>query len=293
MRIRIKSILRRFAPGNAFRASRAKDVPGNCDRIGGVIDDYINGHLSGKETDTLEEHFLECDKCSKTLEERIILWEVLHAEGENLFDGLVEEAEALHRKVGEKRDWSALPGLFDWMLAPQRKWGLALAATCLILLIPALLLYNMQQDPRRLATVEPYPYIAPVVRGTIESAAGMDDFRIGMDFYLIHDYDSAIPYLEEAAAADPSNPEMLFFLGVSLLLDDRCEEAIRHLVRVNGERTEWDANYWFLANAYLMDGNIESAVESLERVIALEGKYYREAVNLNGKVRERAEIPRE
>ena len=103
-----------------------------------------------------------------------------------------------------------------------------------------------------------------------------------MTQYQRGDYRAAIEDLREAASLDPEAPHILFFLGVSELLDGRPGSAIDDLGKAIalGDSAYLEEAHFFLAKAYLQEGRIEDAYRELESTVRLGGEREAEARGL-------------
>jgi tetratricopeptide (TPR) repeat protein len=102
------------------------------------------------------------------------------------------------------------------------------------------------------------------------------------------DYVKSIAGLEEAAAQDPSAPNISFFLGVSYLLQDQIEPGIAALERTIAVGTSpyLEEAHLYRAKGLLRQGNAAVAREALEVVVELEGRLAGEAKRLMARIDE-------
>jgi tetratricopeptide (TPR) repeat protein len=129
----------------------------------------------------------------------------------------------------------------------------------------------------RLARVEPPRYSAMVLRGLTDEATLR--FQEGMEVYATRNFRGAVPILREAAALDPSRPDIAFFLGASELLSGDTAGAVKELGRtiVMGDTPFLEEAHFYLAKAYLTLGDVDRARAELTKVIALRGEKAEEA----------------
>jgi tetratricopeptide (TPR) repeat protein len=277
------SIARLFGRLYRSRYSSGSDDTASCRDVSDSIDDYISGRLTEVQAKKIDIHLLKCGKCSKLLEERLTVGRVLKQHSEEIFNGLVDE-----RIVASKK-----PHKFS--LYNTNKWHILAIAACILLAIPLYLGYLKNLDePENLAEIRPYPYIPHTVRGFGDKRdRPFEKFQQGMRLYQDKAYAEALPYLERAAVAEPDNIEYLFYLGITSLLDDRIAKAITLLEKANTMHSGLVAVKWYLANAYLKQGDSRKALEILEEVIQTDDLYHMEAITLSEKIREKTGIRRE
>jgi tetratricopeptide (TPR) repeat protein len=121
----------------------------------------------------------------------------------------------------------------------------------------------------RLARVEPPRYLATVLRGSTDEATLR--FQEGMKVYATQNFRGTVPILREAAALDPSRPDIAFFLGASELLSDDTTGAVKELRRTiaMGDTPFLEEAHFYLAKAYLKQGDTDSARAELTKAKAL------------------------
>jgi len=131
-----------------------------------------------------------------------------------------------------------------------------------------------------LARVVPPRYSASVLRGVSDEATLR--FQEGMSAYTARDYAIAVQKLRSAAALDPSRPDIAFFLGASELLLGNVPGAVRSLKRTvaMGDTPFLEEAHFYLAKAYLKEGDAEQARAELTKVNALQGDKRQEADEL-------------
>jgi len=188
---------------------------------------YVSGALEPQETEEFEQHLLQCAECR----EAVRVGAALRA----------ELAGAIRRHA-------------RWRLAIPA--GLVAAAATLAIAV-------RQDDPvRRLAVVS-----APQFRGAPVRSAGEATPRLvdeGMRAYAANDFAAAARWLTRASSSD-SSAAVLFYLGVSHLLNGDARRAIRALTRVRfPEGNPYAADAVYLeAKAWLRLGFPDSALAAL------------------------------
>jgi len=132
----------------------------------------------------------------------------------------------------------------------------------------------------RLARVDPPRYSPRVLRGASDEAAA--SFQQGMKAYVAGDYGAAIPSLRKAARLDTERSDIAFFLAASELLAGNTADAVGEFVRtIAMEDTPFlEEAHFFLAKAYLAQGDADRARAELVRVRSLHGERDSEAGEL-------------
>ena len=126
-------------------------------------------------------------------------------------------------------------------------------------------------DLEELARVEPPPYSAILLRGAEDEA--QIDFNNAMEHYLKGDYTGAIPGLLTAAKASPRTARYPFYLGACYLITGQTDAAIASLQRtifLNETHYSQQAHY-YLAKAYLQKKDVSHAKEQLQLTVDIGG----------------------
>ena len=132
----------------------------------------------------------------------------------------------------------------------------------------------------RLARAEPPRYSPSVLRGAADEATV--SFKEGMKDYVAGDYGAAIPSLRQAAHLDPERPDIAFFLAASELLAGNTASAIGEFERTiaMGDTPFLEEAHFYLAKAYLAQGEVDRARAELTTVQSLRGERLSEAGEL-------------
>jgi tetratricopeptide (TPR) repeat protein len=256
----------------------------DCTRVGDeeIAERYLLGRLTAQDRDAFEVHFFECDRCF----EQLRTLQSMHVELQHAAPIQAPASSAMRRRLPAWA-WAAAAvlvvaiGTGFWTLRrinePSRAQTTRNPPT-----IPQPTSDRADADAPRvaqLARVEPPPYI-PV---TLRSA---EDWRVGfekaMAEYSGARYAEAARGLEVVTAAKPSATNAWFYLGVSDLMLERTDDAIRALQRcIDTRDTAYagDAQF-FLAKAFLQKGDREAALRALEAVAASQGPRADEARHL-------------
>ena len=236
---------------------------------------YAASRLAEAELEAFERHLFECPICVDE----------------------VERAIEIRSALAPRR--SAAP--------PQWPWFSALAAAAVLLAVGTgvWLRAPRPQAPNRPAAaadaVTPAPLAGPSLSQSAQIQApayrsrtlrGSEDqarsrFRAAMQAYQRAEYRAAIPGLEAAAQLDPEAPDIRFFLGICYLLTEQVDSAVDQFSKTValGETPYLEAARFYLAKAYLKQGDVEKARLELQRVVGLEGDREEEARELIDQIR--------
>ncbi|MBU1702093.1 MAG: hypothetical protein KJ970_20140 [Candidatus Eisenbacteria bacterium] len=242
---------------------------------------YELGLLDDSEAMLFESHLTDCPYCLEALYEGSSISRVMTDKAHQI-GALLETAGA--GMAPEKRDKNPAKTVTDWWrsaVSRLNKWGDmtrqpkvwaplgALAAAAVVFAV----LLSSDETARisGLAQIEPVPYTQLQTRGEGATDAA-ERFSRGMTYYAAGRYEEAAAELAASVAAGErdghwKNPDQTrFYLGLSLLLENRPEEARPYLkgtaasiIRPIAERSKW-----YSAQIELLLGNPEMAVEYLE-----------------------------
>lgn len=96
--------------------------------------------------------------------------------------------------------------------------------------------------------------------------------------YGSQQYDLSIRYYKELLAEYPNDPKYTLFLGLSLMQEERYDEAIALFNTHVPSNTNYDEDIqWYLALAQLKKGNLNTARTMLEKLQNSPGSYYNES----------------
>ena len=247
-----------------------------------LVEKYLVGALSAPEQDTFEQHYFECSRCFAELDQHRLLQQAL------------QQAEADIR-----RETVAPRPLRNW------QWAAAAVAAALILAVGLGIWQSGRREaaptvatpsgppspgPQRtqppatqrpslveLARFEPPPYTPIVLRGSSDAAT--QHFQEAMRRYSKGDYKEAIPGLRQGAALNPRAADISFFLGICYLLTDQPDAAVSSLrsTIALGDSPFLEDAHFYLAKAYLHQGELTAAQTELKRTIQLRGEHEADA----------------
>jgi tetratricopeptide (TPR) repeat protein len=235
-----------------------------------MVESYVLGHLNESEQDAFEQHYFTCPECF----ESVRTMQSIQAE--------------MARDPGFRNVAATLPS--------RKRFPLMAAAAAILVALggasgiwylakpkPALVTQVAPPPaPKRsaiaeLARVDAPPYTAPALRG-VAGGAG-EQFRIGMRSYQRRDYNAAETALQRAADLGPSNPQAWFFRGICDLMLSRAGAAIPLFQRVLalGDSPYIEGAHFYLAKAFLAQGDLPAASDELRKTIQLSGDREAEA----------------
>lgn len=226
---------------------------------------YVSDRLDQVEAEAFEEHYLTCERCREDVAVALAVQEEFRRQA------VVGETEDGEGEDGEssRRRWAVpLAGL----------GGLAAAAAALLLFLP---IEGGDSELARLGAVsQPPVYLGVPVRSTEGSADSL--FARGMREYSTGDFARARSLLQQSLQAGVDEAPARFFLGATLLMLDRPEEAARALDRVTrlGETPYLTEALFYRSKALLRMGDAGGALEALERAAAREGTVAEQAAAL-------------
>jgi tetratricopeptide (TPR) repeat protein len=138
----------------------------------------------------------------------------------------------------------------------------AIAAAILILILAGYLLIPQQKSPEQLAMSHFEPYPLSNIRGKTNDQQTLFDKAIAP--YQQGDFEKALPFLRQLHQADPSHPQLKLNLASGLMAEGQPKEAISLLKTISGPGA--DAAEWYLALAYLQDGQVDTAKILLQEI---------------------------
>jgi len=230
---------------------------------------YLLEKLSPEQREAYESHYFECDSCFLELQQLLAIREELEAQPSK---APVFRPE--HRAFGAWWRWPALAAAAAVLVAAvilvPRYESVAPAPSAVSGAARAGAL-------AALARVEPPHYEVRVLRGMDDAASAA--FHAGMQDYLAGNYASAETHLREAAAADPSRPDIAFYLGATELLTGRPDTAQVEFERLiaMGETAFSEEAHFYLGKALLQQDRMNEARQEFQRAAAMDGALQAEA----------------
>ena len=274
--------------------------------LGHLIAHYELGQLSESERDAFEEHLLRCEFCAQEVELMRDVSEALLANRERIRQGLAEDGitfEVLKKKLTAaktpehphvfRRFWEAL-NMSKHTEQTRIFWRAAGVAVGIALV--AVVIYVAVSNTGTRGTT-PYmpmlsfkvlPYEGTLTLRGAEKIEGQELFEQGMEAYLQADYKKAIKLLRQATAKSADQPTWWLYLGVCHYLLRDAKPAIKTLSRADelAQGPVRIRSRWFLAQAYLLNGDRDSAEPLLEWIVTQKKDHQDDATNLLTKLRQ-------
>lgn len=137
--------------------------------------------------------------------------------------------------------------------------------SAMVVLVAILLFLTPSEEYSDLARIEIVPYIPISVKGATETETSFDE---GMSFYNEGKYSEAIEKLESVLEKKPGRVNTRLYLGLCYLLNNNVDKAIEHLTRAIelGGNSLLEICHWYLGNAYLLKEDGEKALEEFKKV---------------------------
>jgi tetratricopeptide (TPR) repeat protein len=253
-----------------------------------LLEGYVSGTLNEQDRDAFEEHYFGCARCFDELQ-------TLQA----VRDELPRAVAATERRPWV-RGWPAVAALAAaavlavgsalWMrpAAPSAPATVALQpapqapppATTSPPFAAAPAPRAARPSIGHLARFEPPRYEPMTLRGTPDEATAR--FQRGMEHYRKGDYARATEDLRVAADLDAEAAHSRFFLGISHLLLNQDDAAIKRLQATIalGDSPYLEDAHFYLAKAFLRREDFRSAATELKKLIQLRGSRANEARRL-------------
>ncbi|HZY78080.1 MAG TPA: hypothetical protein VFE50_01060 [Cyclobacteriaceae bacterium] len=160
------------------------------------------------------------------------------------------------------------------------QWYVVSGIAAAIALVAAFFIFRDTGNPLVDEYFAPYPNtVVPVIRGTPTDsslrAAALAQYELG-------NYAAALESLEQIA---PSNPDDLFYMGISALGLKDYSLAVTYLKDYESKGESFvTQTKWYLALAYLGADNVEQSRSYLNALAAEDGSYKQQAAELLSKI---------
>lgn len=214
------------------------------------IQDYIEDRLVGSEKETFEKRLEQEQELRAGYLQELARHTALIAQQR------AKDKEALKKVLGQSD-----------LTAQMRTIRLithisAIAAGILMLFLIGYLLIPKQQSPAQFAMNYFEPYPLSNIRG--ESTDQQEVMDKALVPYQQGNFGEALPYLRQLQQANPTNSQFKLNLASGLMAEGQPEEAIALLKTISGQSA--DAAEWYLALAYLQDGQVDVAKGILQEI---------------------------
>ncbi len=181
---------------------------------------------------------------------------------------------------GFGRDFPGFPlSKLHALFSRQQIAILLLSVTCLVIIIN--LWFSLRRPKfRRLAKVQVVILPDQFVRRQMQELAfdARQSFMDGVAAYQQQHWSQAEKHFLNVLQQVPNQTNLHALLGLVMLYGNRTEKAIYHLkVAVDSNCALREDALWNLAQAYLLEAKADLAEATLQRLVALNGKYAHEA----------------
>jgi tetratricopeptide (TPR) repeat protein len=243
---------------------------------------YLEGKLPGGRKAEVGRHLDECRLCEAAVEGvRGLEWRegFLKSADSVLARVQTRTAEAVRSAAAARRPVSRF--------RPRPQY-LTLAAT-LVLGVGAAV-YLTRPGPGQVLFqqhFEPYPSTRPIVRG-----GPSDDRSSALALYEARDYRGALAAFSEGLKAEPNDPTIFFYRGLSRLALGQAPEAaadLEQVLRLKENELQTPAA-WYLALAHLRANDLAAARSQLERIATTGGFYQDKARGLLAELDRRGQV---
>jgi tetratricopeptide (TPR) repeat protein len=204
-----------------------------------MIERYVAGTASDEEAAAIEAHFLGCANCQKE----------------------VELAAAI--KLGLSRTANKSAATRKW-IGPSLVLAAAAALTIAV---------NISQRPRlkleALGNLDSAPLYSSVAIRDAAPSSGTSSFDEGVAAYNQHRYGEAATAFARARTQNSGSASAIFFLGASLLMNGKSQEAVSAFADVAaiGEGPYLAEADYLRAKALLRLGNASEALRALDQAV--------------------------
>jgi tetratricopeptide (TPR) repeat protein len=267
--------------------------------IGQLITFYEMGLLDDKDRTLFENHAQECEFCLHELQRMQPKLDVVFKHREELLNNLRAKGIAFENernkllkqsaisKAPSKTFWDGFKNFTTNKWLPKAAIP-AIAAAAVIIFVLFLPKSPAPGNPYyRYLSFEKAPYL-PTGGTRVRESDAQHQFNEGMRLYQVDDLQGAIDNLEKAVGIDSSQGSFWLYLGISYYLNRQPESAIDALTtaRQKLDTVQRNRALWYLAQAYLLDGDAENSVPILQLLSHQRLEYAQESDRLLTKIRE-------
>lgn len=214
------------------------------------IQDYIEDRLQDAEREAFEDRLRQEQELKSAYIQELARHTALIAHKR------AEEKEALKKLFGQSDSTARIRSITPFYRIT------AVAAAVLLLLLAGYLLMPSKNAPEQLAMNYFEPYPMSNVRGETDEAQSLMDKALTP--YQEGNFEEALPYLQQLQQAKPDNDQLKLNLASGLIAEKQFQEAIDLLQSISFQSA--DAAEWYLALAYLLNGQEDSAKSLLEEI---------------------------
>ena len=233
---------------------------------------YVRGDLPEAEQETFEAHYLGCKECFSAVRFAEKVSVTMHHYGASIF------APAPAKLVAAKPDWlvKLKYELQDLYFAFSKEWRTAVPALAAYVLLAVALglgyykLNSSSQNEQAFHVEQPSAMLPinhtglaklqPLAWSISEVNKPLPErLAVAKPLYQNHNYFLAIEELATIANDFPESIDAHLYLGISQLLAGQPAEGIKSLHRVLELNPKQAEAQWYLAHAYLVQGDSVSA----------------------------------
>jgi len=257
----------------------------------GEINSYLEDVVTEDQRFSIENHLLECDLCnavingyskSKPAESKKVLAEIndiLKIEFEK--PARESTAVAAAEPQVENIERSQEPAKEIKLDSNRGRLNWAIAAIGITLLGLSLWTYSKRTSQQDLFASYFEPYAKGLIATRSESNETQTVFTQGFESYEKSEFVEAVKLLEKGLALEPENGQANFYLGLAALEGNEIAKAILHLKRTRINHSEfYGSATWYLAMAYLKQGEQELAGETLKGLSEKDAPYFVKSLSL-------------
>ena len=154
----------------------------------------------------------------------------------------------------------------------------AAVISVLVLLGSLMLIPEKQQPVDELVQniVKPYEAISA---SRSSEAIGNEDYKTGLEYFIIHDYSTAAGYFSKVLLKNPGDMESTLLYGVSNFEVKNYPDATNSFTKVvdNNDNLYIEDAQWYLAMCYMLTEERNDAIRQLEMIIKSKSIYRKEA----------------
>ena len=220
------------------------------------VEQYLSGAMNEADQAAFEARL----KDEAELQEDVAFMKLLNKSGFNA--GFKEEMDAFHEELFPEK---------EARLSTVRRWIPYAAAVLIFLSLAVYFLLSPQPAIEQLAS----DYFQPFPNYVSMRSIDMDEnFSLGLKKYSLNQFDSAYYFLSQARVGDAYATDLAFYAGISSLALQKNDVAIASFSNLLQERSKYDQQIrWYLALAYLGQGNVESCIQYLDQIEAEDFNY--------------------
>lgn len=244
----------------------------NGERAEEVAEAYLLGTLSIFEMERFEEHYFECPACFAHLQALQSVQQELISRPSPV---AVSPMRLRRRLLALGAIAAAVTVGFISFHRMQEHPAHSSPTAVAQLAASAPLASSVKENPTvniaSLADLSLPPYMASSVRGgEVEGA-----FQAGMHFYISGDCARALPQLKSVPEKDENAVAARLYAGACEFSAHETTVAAKDFEKViaAGDSPQFEAAYYYLAQAALLDGNVQAARRYLAKTLALRGDF--------------------